>query len=62
MKKGHRSRPRGVKARTPRCDQTSAHPSRKAREGWGTHCVVVPAERGATRLLAYHQTTPAHHH
>src|ERR1019366_1546871 len=45
-----RFRPRGVKARAPWCDQTSAHPSRKAREGWGTLCVVVPAEGWATRL------------
>ena len=49
MKKSQRSRPRGVKARSPWCSQSSAHPSRKAREGWGTLCVVVPAEGWATR-------------
>jgi len=39
-----------VKARVPLCDQPATHPSRKAREGWGTHFIVVPAEGWATRL------------
>ena len=36
----------GVKARVPLCDQPATHPSRKAREGWGTHCVIVQRKAG----------------
>ncbi len=31
------------------CEQSGTHPSQKAREGWGTHCMVVPAQGWATR-------------
>jgi len=38
-----------VKARLPLCDQTATHPSRKACEGWGTHCEDCANGRWATR-------------
>src|SRR5208337_3725423 len=34
-------------------DQTATHPSRKAREGWGTRCIVVPAEGWGTRPVTH---------
>ena len=47
--------PSGLQSRRPtlcrnaKGGHTPAHPSRKAREGWGTHLIVVRAEGWATR-------------
>src|SRR5260370_13390698 len=46
---GFRFRPARRERRVPLCDQSGTHPSQKAREGWGTHCMVVLAEGWATR-------------
>jgi hypothetical protein len=42
FRSGHTRRER----RSPWCDQSATHPSRKAREGWGTHCVVCHRKAG----------------
>jgi len=49
---------RGVigRATPPRvrlCNPISAHPSRKAREGWGTHCLVLPPAQFGSSVRAF---------
>src|SRR5260370_37392095 len=54
---GFRFRPARRERRVPLCDQSGTHPSQKAREGWGTHCMVVLAEGWATRLSGFSKSS-----